>query len=76
MVRMVISLKEEDKAWLARRSKEEGVPLTELVRRAVALLRAQVQERDPPLSQLLDETSGIGSAGEGLSYQIRLRDEW
>jgi hypothetical protein len=76
MVRTIISLNEKDKDWLDRRSEEEGVPMTELVRRAVALLRAQVRETDPPLSQLLEETSGIWSAGDGLSYQTRGRDEW
>ena len=76
MVRTVISLKEDDKAWLDRRAEEEGITMTELVRRAVALLRSQIRKTDPPLEALIEETSGIWAAGDGLSYQERLRGEW
>ena len=76
MKRTVISLKEEDKDWLDRRAEEEGVPMTELVRRAVSLLRTQICKTDPPLEILLEETSGLWTAGDGLSYQEALREEW
>jgi hypothetical protein len=76
MVRTVISLNEEDKAWLDRRAEEEGISMTELVRRAVALLRTHVHKTDPPLDTLLEETKGIWAAGDGLRYQERLREEW
>ena len=76
MIRTVISLKEDDKAWLDRRAKEEGTTMTELVRRAVALLRGQFRKTDPSLEALIEETKGIWTAGDGLSYQERLRGEW
>ena len=72
LIRTVISLKEDDKAWLDRRAKEEGTTMTELVRRAVALFR----KTDPPFLALIEETRGIWTAGDGLSYQERLRGEW
>ena len=50
--------------------------MTELVRRAVALLRGQFRKTDPPLEALIEETKGIWTAGDGLSYQERLRGEW
>ena len=76
MVRTVISLNEDDKAWLDRRAEEEGTTMTELVRRAVVLLRSQIRKTDPPLETLIEETKGIWKAGDGLSYQERLRGEW
>jgi len=76
MVRTVISLKEDDKAWLDRRAEEEGTTMTALVRRAVALLRSQIRKTDPPLEALIEETRGIWTAGDGLSYQERIRGEW
>jgi hypothetical protein len=76
MVRTIISLDEDDKAWLDRRAKEEGTTMTELVRRAVLLLRNQVRQTDPPLEALIEETKGIWTEGDGLNYQERLRGEW
>ena len=76
MVRTVIALNEEDKAWLDRRAKDEGTSMTALDRRAVALLRSQIRKTDPPLEALIEETRGIWTAGDGLRYQERLRGEW
>ncbi len=76
MVRTVISLNEDDKAWLDRRAEEEGTTMTELVRRAVSLLRSQIRKTDPPLETLLEDTKGIWVEGDGLNYQERLRGEW
>ena len=76
MVRTIISLDEDDKAWLDRRAEEEGTTMTELVRRAVSLLRSQIRKTDPPLETLIEETKGIWTEGDGLSYQERLRGEW
>ena len=76
MKRTIIALEPEDKEWLDRRAQEEGVPMTELVRRAVRLLRARVEGRDLPFEDLLEETRGSWTAGDGLEHQRRLRDEW
>ena len=76
MIRTVISIDEDDKRWLDRRAEQEGVSMTELIRRAVRLLRGQTAEDYRSLEQLLAVTSGIWKQGDGLEYQNRLRDEW
>ena len=76
MKRTVISLNEEDKDWLDRRAEEEGVPMTELVRRAVSLLRRRVSNNDLPIENLLEETRGLWTEGDGLQYQEQIREEW
>jgi len=76
MKRTVVSLSDEDKEWLDRRAEREGVPMTELVRRAVSMLREKLQREDPPFDELLEETSGTWPQGEGVDYQRRIRDEW
>lgn len=76
MVRTVIALDEDDKRWLDRKAKEEGVPMTELIRRAVRLLRRQAPSAHDSLDDLLRTTSGLWRHDDGLSYQERLRGEW
>lgn len=75
MVRTVISLDEDDKAWLDERARQEGVPMTELLRRAVRLLRS-TPEGEPTTEELLEQTRGLWRGGDGLDHQERLRDEW
>lgn len=76
MVRTVISLQEEDKEWLDREAARLGVPMTELVRRAVGLLRERAAVGVEPLADLLSATAGTWKHGDALAYQRRLRDEW
>jgi hypothetical protein len=76
LVRTLISLPETDKNWLDRYAARQGVAMTELIRRAVALLRARVEADAPSLEQLLDETRGVWIGEDGLRYQRRVRDEW
>ncbi len=73
MVRTVISLEEEEKAWLDRKAEQEDVSMTEVVRRAVRRYR---EESELSVHRLLEKTSGIWSGEDGLSYQRRIRDEW
>lgn len=73
MVRTIISLDAEDKAWLERKAEAAGVPMTELVRQAVRRMR---QEQDVSFEKLLKETRGLWRKGDGLAYQRRLRGEW
>jgi hypothetical protein len=75
MVRTIISLDEDDKAWLDARAHELGVPMTQLIRTAVRLLRAQ-PAGEPTTSELIDRTRGVWREGDGFDYQERLRDEW
>lgn len=76
MVRTVISLDEEDKRWLDQQAAEEGVPMTELVRRAVRQFRGQVTTARPSFEDLLEATRGTWRHGDGLDYQRRMRGEW
>lgn len=76
MIRTVISLDEDDKRWLDSTAADEGVPMTELIRRAVRLLRSRASSRRLPFDELLGATSGLWKKGDGLDYQERMRDEW
>jgi hypothetical protein len=76
MVRTVISLEQADKDWLDERASEEGVPMTELIRRAVRLLRAHSRLQRPEWDDLLTRTSGIWKHGDGLEYLEQMRGEW
>ncbi|MCP3957757.1 MAG: ribbon-helix-helix protein, CopG family [bacterium] len=76
MVRTVIGLQEEDKVWLDRQAEEEQVSMAELVRRAVRRYREVVEREERPLEQLLTDTSGIWTEGDGLAFQNEIRGEW
>jgi phosphopantothenoylcysteine synthetase/decarboxylase len=73
MIRTVISLDPEDKRWLDRKAKRENVTMTELVRRAVRKMR---QEEEPSFEEILERSRGTWKHGDGLEYQIRIREEW
>jgi hypothetical protein len=75
MVRTIISLDEDDKAWLDARARALGVPMTALIRTAVRMLRSQ-PAGEPTTAELIDQTRGVWREGDGLDYQERLRDEW
>jgi hypothetical protein len=74
MVRTVISLDPDDKAWLDRKAEEQGTTMTEVVRRAVRRLREE--EERPDFEEILRRARGTWKHGDGLEYQIRIRDEW
>jgi Ribbon-helix-helix protein, copG family len=76
MVRTVISLEKKDKRWLDETARSEGVAMTELIRRAVRLLRERSTRERPGLDDLLDQTSGSWKLGDGLKYQRKVRREW
>ena len=77
MPRTIISLSDEDKVWLDRRAQAERVPMTELVRRAVREYRVRYHASGPGrLQELLVQTSGCWTHGDGLGYQDAARDEW
>lgn len=77
MVRTVISLDPELKAWLDKKAKESGKPMTAVVREALAEYRADdTKRRRPSRSELLESTRGIWKRGDGLAWQKKLRDEW
>ena len=76
MVRTVISLDLEDKSWLDRQAKQERVPMTRLVQRAIQQLRKESEANPSRFERLLRETSGLRKFGDGLAYQRKLRREW
>ena len=76
MIRTIISLSEEDKAWLDRRAHEEGLTMTELVRRSVRLYREATDPADSEFTAVLGETQGMWKNVDGIQYQRRLRDDW
>ncbi|MHB1231155.1 MAG: ribbon-helix-helix protein, CopG family [Burkholderiales bacterium] len=76
MVRTVVSLDPEDKAWLDRVARGERVTMTEIVRRAIRRLRQQSGEPRQNIDALLASTSGLWHAGDGLKYQKKIRSEW
>ena len=69
MVRTVVSLDPEDKAWLDGKARETGKSMTAIVREAVARYRADdARRRKAPLAVLLERTSGIWKHGDGLAW--------
>ncbi len=76
MVRTLISLEDDDKAWLDLKAAEEKVSRAELIRRAVRMYRKASETETRSFHRLLAETSGIWKGEDGLAYQLRLRDEW
>lgn len=76
MTRTIISLDADDKAWLDRKARQERVPMTRLVRRAIQQLRKQSEANPSSFDLLLRETSGLSKFGDGLAYQRKLRAQW
>jgi hypothetical protein len=76
MVRTVISLDADDKAWLDRKAKQERMPMTRLVRRAIKRMRKESEGNPSRFDRLLQETAGMRKLGDGLRYQRKLRREW
>lgn len=77
MIRTVISLDKSEKKWLDKQANLRHVPMTKIVREALRCYRAQVEaEQMPPIEDLLTQTAGLWSKGDGLEYQKKIRDEW
>lgn len=76
MIRTIVSLDPEDKAWLDRKARQERTPMTRLVQRAIKRLRTESEANPSRFELLLRETSGLRDFGDGLAYQRKLRGEW
>ena len=74
MPRTVISLEVSDKIWLDKRASTEGVPMTEIVRRAIRAYRSNTRA-SAPLKKLA-KLQGTWKHGDGLAYQQAVRSEW
>jgi hypothetical protein len=73
MTRTIVSIDDDIKQWIDTKAAQEGIPMTELVRRALQQYR---EHEEQSIDRLLSETSGIWKTGDGLDYQQRSRDEW
>lgn len=76
MIRTIVSLDPDDKAWLDRKARQERTPMTRLVRRAIQRMRQESEARPSGFDRLLNETSGLRKSGDGLAVQRKLRGEW
>ncbi len=76
MVRTIVSIEDETKAWLDLKAAEEKVSRAELIRRAVRFYRQASEIQTRSFQRLLEETSGIWKGEDGLASQLRLREEW
>ena len=78
MVRILISLPEDDKSWLQERAREEAISMAEMVRRAIERFRSELGAGAVPASteDLLARTASLRRGDDGLALQKRLRAEW
>ena len=76
MIRTIVSLDPEDKAWLDRKARQERMPMTRLVRRAIQRMREESEAQPSGFDHLLRATSGLRKSGDGLAVQRKLRGEW
>ena len=76
MIRTIISLDPESKAWLDRAARRRRVPMSRLVREAVEVYRTRDAGRNESFEELLKATKGIWKGGDALAYVRRLRNEW
>ena len=80
MVRTVISLDKNDKAWLDRKAREQGVTMTEVVRQAIHDFRlrggaAKGKKRPPAFEEILEMTAGTWTRGDAAAYVDKMRNE-
>lgn len=78
MPKTTIEIEEQEKAWLDQQALAEKVSAAEIVRKALDLYRLHVATPSSSVSfdDLLAQTRGLWTAGDGLTYQRRLRAEW
>ncbi|HEX2828254.1 MAG TPA: hypothetical protein VHP37_18010 [Burkholderiales bacterium] len=76
MIRTVISIDPDDKAWLDREAKRRGVSMTRVVQHAISDMRKRAEIHPAGFDRLLRETAGITRLGDGLTYQRKMRAEW
>lgn len=77
MIRTLVNLEPEDKAWIDQTAKLEHVSIAEVIRRAVHDYRLRMEKRNSPdFNELLQQTRKIWRKGDGLKYQKEIRDEW
>ena len=77
LVRTVISLDEEQTAWLDQQAQLRRVSIASLIRQAVSEFRIREQRGSATsFQEVLKRTAGIWQTSDGLEYQERIRKEW
>ncbi len=77
MIRIVISIPQDDKTWLQHVAEDQHISMAEVIRLAIDRYRLEKQTTSPhSLQQLLSKTKGIWKQGDGLAFQRKLRSEW
>ena len=77
LVRTLITLDDEQKAWLERQAALRRVSMASLIRQAVSEFRMrELRGSAGPFQEVLRQTAGIWQPGDGLEYQERIRKEW
>ena len=77
LVRTVISMDDEQKAWLDQQVALRRVSMAALIRQAVSEFQRR-EQRGAAVSfqEVLKQTADIWQGGDGLGYQERIRQEW
>jgi len=73
MNRTIISLENDDTRWLDAESRRSGLPKSAIIRLSIRYMR---MDREKSFENLLNQTSGTWTEGDGLAYQERVRSEW
>lgn len=71
---MIITVPEEDKAWLTSYSKANNISVAEAIRQAIRKLKNGSEIET--YRALLESTRGTWMNEEGLKYQEKIRSEW
>ena len=79
MNRMLITLEDSDKLWLAQESRAEKRSIAQIVRDAIKEYRKKVAQKpkEESFEDLLEATRGIWKdPDDALTYQLKIRSEW
>ena len=74
--RTIISLPNPQKQWLEDIAKREGVAMTAVVRNAVAHYQQHLAAPLDDFSALGSRLQGSWKRGDGLTWQMQMRNEW
>ena len=72
--RTIVTISEQEKRWLDSYSGQHGISMAEAIRRGIACLKAT--EGQDSYRNVLRDTRGIWTKGDGLRYQEEIRTEW
>ena len=77
MIRTIVSLHTEEKAWLDEMAQAQHASRSQIVRTAIRAYHQQKLTHTPTeMEILLKRTQGIWQKEDGLKYQLKIRKEW